>query len=214
MPESTVQAVSPEVADLTEDNQALLEELTRLHEEINWHYGLGRKIEREIQHQSLFAETLAYVGEVLPITKAEIWTPDRDSGVYRCLAHFDGSCSVKKLETIPQSEGSDHQLLNMGTCVLRDRAKIDSPEQLHVATLAESLGLPVVAMPLEAVGKLIGVVLFRFDPSGGQLLAPQLRLFEAIGRHLSLCLHLFLLIQKLRKDEGLMKELAIARQIQ
>ena len=207
-------SVEPDLDIALADNRRLLEELARVYEEINWLYGLGRKMEKEIADHKIFSETFIYVQNVLPVSQAEIWQIEAGEEIARRLVHFDGKQLVERKHSVPLRETCFEKLLGTGTAVLRDFDACPGPEHDFLGRLAEELGPPVVALPFRCNVSLHGVLLFRLNSEETQLNSSQLKLFTTVGRHLGLYLHLYTLIKKLRRDEGLVKELDIAKRIQ
>ena len=195
------------------DRDVVLSELVRVYEEINCLYDLDESLEEEARSHAILTETFPHVQKVLPVTHAEIWISDVENGVYRRSVHHDGLAATTPPGAVQRTNASDHLLRNMGTLVLRDAVDIETPAQLHVRELAATVGLPVVALPLKAKNTLLGVVLFRFEREE-RLSSSQVKLLTAVGRKISLALHVHLLVKQMRSDERLKRELEIARDIQ
>jgi serine phosphatase RsbU (regulator of sigma subunit) len=195
------------------DRECVLEELVKVYEDLNCLYDLDESLEEEAQSQAILAQTFPHVRKVLPVEKAEIWISDSESGVYRRSVHHDGLTASKPTAAVPRSNASDHLLRNMGTFVLRDGLEVESPVSLHVRELARGLGTPAVALPLKAKNTLLGVALFQLS-SSDPLTSSQIKLLTAVGRKISLALHVHLLVKQMRADERLKRELEIARDIQ
>ncbi len=195
------------------DRDSVLGELVRVYEDINCLYDLDESLEEEAQSQAILAETFPHVQKVLPVDKAEIWISDVERGSYRCSVHHDGKTATKPAAAVPRTNASDHLLRNMGTFVLRSEVQVESSAEIHVRELARTLKPPVVALPLKAKNTLLGVALFKLrgeDP----LSSSQIKLLTAVGRKISLALHVHLLVKQMRADERLKRELEIARDIQ
>jgi serine phosphatase RsbU (regulator of sigma subunit) len=207
-------AVEEELTGSEEIVTALLEELARAYEEINWFYGLGNILKKEITQRQTFAELFRYIGGLLSIEQANIWVPDAEAGVYRNLVHFDGAAIATNFETIERSEESDRLLRGVGIHVLRSSFDGTDGREAALLPFARGTGFPAMIVSLEAKEQFLGVLLVRLGGGEGALTSSRLKLIAAIGRQVSLYLHIHSLIEEVRANEGLKREIEIAREIQ
>jgi serine phosphatase RsbU (regulator of sigma subunit) len=195
------------------ERSSTLEELARVTEEIDWLNSLGDILKRVSSERSTFEEIFKQIGALLPVGAAEVWAPEPDAALYRCLVHHDEKGLSKNLESIGRTEDTDDLLQEMELCVIREESPSAQPLDDLLFRFARKLQLPAVAMPLEAKGQFQGILLISLADDS-LLSAYQIKLLDALGRQVGLCVHLHALIEELRANEGARRELEIARDIQ
>lgn len=196
------------------DHLPILDELTRVYEEINWLYGLGDILEKELDESSTFVEIFRYVAELLPVEGGEIWVPDEENSTYRCLVRCVDGQVARDFGTVDRSPDTDSLLQGVGTCVVRESGSAGGPAQKLLQALCKGVGRPAIALPMETKSQFQGLLLFGLQKPDYTLNAPELKLLAAIARQTSLCLRVYTLIEELRANEGLKREIEIAREIQ
>lgn len=195
------------------DKYFILDEIARVYEEINWIYSLGDILKKVDNRCSTFEEIFQHIGGLLPIRQAEVWAPDQDAALYRCLAHYDNAGLSRNQETVGRSAESDRLLQNMGLRIIRGGIQEEPPLDSLLDAFTRKLKSPLVVVPLETKSQFLGVLLLCLADCP-RLNSSQIKLLGALGRQVSLCVHLHLLIEELRANEGFRRELEIAREIQ
>jgi serine phosphatase RsbU (regulator of sigma subunit) len=198
------------------ESDAMLDELARAYEELDLLHGLAGVLEDEIDHRLIFQKIIGCLRELVPVETAEVWVPNREAGEYRCFLHYERGGMSSRLETTPFDPGLQQPILNMGVRVLREKQKHEcaGPLDLFLVRICEGIGFPSIAVPLLSKSKLVGLFLLGIPSQAESLDASALRLVAAAARQTSLSIHLSLLIDELRANEGLKREIEIARQIQ
>ncbi len=208
-------STEPAIDASTEDaGAALLDELARAYEELHLLHGLAGALEDEIDHRMIFLKIIDCLKELLPVEKAEVWVPNREAGDYRCFIHYEDGQIRANAETAAFDPSLQQPLLNMGVRVLRDKHQASGPLDLFLLRVCEGMGVPSIAAPLLSKSKLVGLFLVRIPSTLQNVDSSRLRLVAAAARQTSLSIHLYLLIEELRSNEGLKREIEIARQIQ
>lgn len=193
---------------------AVVEELAHAYEELHLLHGLAGVLEDEIDHRIIFMKILTCLKELLPIEKAEIWTPRREAREFRSFLFYDGNGIVKNPDGISSVTGVEERLQSLGARVLREGQKGADAVDFFLLQAASRLGLPAIAVPLLRRGKVLGLLVLRIPSTLQNVDSSRLRLVAAAARQMSVNLQLHSLIEELRANEGLRKEIEIARQIQ
>ena len=197
------------------EKMALMENLSQSYEELHLIQSLASAFEEEIDHRMTFVRILNCVRHVLPSTAAEVWSLDQGDRLYRCLLHHDGTNVHKSVDSFPAEESLEGTLREFGAKVLRDNSTYDDgPLGKFFARLLKQLDLPVVILPLKIKSRILGVLVLKIPAGSRSIDSARLRTLETAARQTSLVLRVHMLIHELRANEGLRREIDIARQIQ
>jgi hypothetical protein len=197
-----------------QDRSNTLKELSQAHEEIKWFHNLGDILQNVDDQLSSLEHFFSHVADLLPVRQAEVWAPDRDAALYQCLVHYDEQGLAKNPEIVKKTSDSDRLLRQMGLRVISEQSAHDEPPDRLVLALTRKLGRPLVALPLEWKGQLQGVLAMSFAERDFMMSPAQVKFIHALGRQVSLCVHLHFLTGKLQGSEALQRELELARHIQ
>jgi len=196
------------------EKKDLLDALARAYEEMHLLQGLAAVLADEKDHRMIFLKTVECLKELVPVEDAEVWIPSQeDEGFERILQCADGNVSSRPAE-MPADSTVREEIVGMGVRVLREKHQEGVALDHFLAGIAEALGFPTVAVPLLSKSKLIGLLLVRIPATLQGLDSSQLGHVVAIGRQTSLSIHLHLLVEELRANERLQREIEIAREIQ
>lgn len=204
----------PDTTLFEPDVDAVVEELARAYEELHLLHGLSGVLEGELDHCLVFLKILACLKELLPIEKAEVWVPYRESGQFRSFLLYDGKGLIKTSEVLRCDRGVEGSLAGLGVRVLREGHKAANLVDSFVLEAASRIGLPAIVAPLLRKTKVLGLLVLRILSSLQNVDSSRLRLVAAAARQTSVNLQLHFLIEELRANEGLRREIEIARQIQ
>jgi serine phosphatase RsbU (regulator of sigma subunit) len=193
---------------------AVVEELARAYEELHLLHGLAGVLEDEMDHRLIFLKILACLKELLPIEKAEVWIPYREAKEFRSILLYDGTELIRSTHVIPCDLGVEGGLIGLRVRVLRDGQKAVQPVDFFLLQAASRIGLPVIVVPLLRKAKVLGLLVLRIPPTLQNVDSSRLRLVAAAARQMGVNLQLHFLIEELRANEGLRREIEIARQIQ
>lgn len=192
---------------------SLIEELARQYEELHLMQRVAGAVEEHIDQLAPFVHIINGLRKVFPVEAAQVWSLDSRSKDYRCLLHQVDDQRQKNLETVMFDKTMVRSLKERGVRVIRS-IEDDDPIETFLLQMADQLALPIVVIPLLAKSQVHGVLVLRFPDTITSIGSALLRLIEATARQLSSALHAHLLIEELRANEGLRKEIEIARQIQ
>ena len=196
------------------EKMGLMESLSQSYEELHLIQSLASAFEEEIDHRMTFARILTCVRQVLPFTAAEIWSLDQAEKLYRCLLHHDGTNVRKSVDTFPAEDHLEAPLRDLGAKVLREDTVIDGPLAAFFDRILTQRTRPVVVLPLKIKSRTLGVLVLEIPANSRTIDSALLRTLETAARQTSLVLRVHMLIHELRANEGLRREIDIARQIQ
>jgi sigma-B regulation protein RsbU (phosphoserine phosphatase) len=199
---------------LQADKDGILDELARSYEEIHVLQNLAGVLDEEIDHRLIFQKTIQCLREVLPVEKASVWVPDPEAVELRCLLLLDGETVSRSMESVPLEQTGLAELARNGLRVLRSEDASPRPADADLARVVATLGYPAVICPLQAQSRVLGILLVKLSSDMATLDAGDLRLLAAVAHQTSVGLHLNTLINQVRANEGLRREIEIARQIQ
>ena len=170
--------------------------------------------EQGLPQSEILASVLESVQRILPFERAQIWIQDATEREYRCLLRTGDEETPHNSEVVPASDPADQALLECGPQVLHEGLSMVQESHEFFTALAATDHFPTLLLPLVQTPRVLGVVLLRLPPSARDPIVSSTPLLEAIARQMALYLQLHVLMKNLRENEGLRKEMDIARQIQ
>jgi serine phosphatase RsbU (regulator of sigma subunit) len=197
------------------EKAGLMDNLSNSYEELHLLESLAGAFEDEIDHRMTFLKMLDSVRRLLPFRAAEIWTLHAGDKQLRCLLHHDGTTIQKSVESLDVDPAVEKPLCSMGARVFREiPPRSDDPIDTLVHEVLGFVGSPAVLVPLMTRSRLLGLLVLQLPEDFGRIDSAKLRMFSAAGRQASLVMQVHLLVDELRSNEGLRREMEIARQIQ
>lgn len=196
------------------ETDALCDELTAAYEELDLRQRLLGVFEDDLDYRVVLGRLVECVRHVLPIEQALAIVIDRDSEKLRIVFRHGGAMATPLQLPGFEERLREEEILRGGVRVFRKPADLRAETDMWVLRMVRSLGPPVVLCPLQVKSRLVGLLFLRVSATARELAASQLRLLQAVAQQASLAIHLNSLLDQARLNEGLRREVEIARGIQ